>query len=294
MNSLQMKYFLRVAELSSISKAAHEYHIASSAISNHIKALEQELGTEFFDRNGNQMTLNSNGKILYEYGQKILCALDDAEKEIADANGRLNYNLKISTLTIPRTIPIIVKRFKEHYPELKLQISQYQKYNEKLDYDSDVVIYSTEIPLRKENSCILYEEPILLAVSKEHPLAGEKEIEIKRLANEKFIRRSEFTDFRRNIEDRYFEAFGIHPSTAIVTDYPPLINKLVALNFGIAFMAQLTCMYAQEELVPLRIKGVDLRRYINISWKNHGYRSVATKLFVDFTVDFFKNLNFGA
>ncbi len=294
MNSLQIKYFLRVAELSSISKVSQEYHIAASAISNHIKALEQELGTEFFDRNGNQMTLNSNGTILYEYGRKILYALDDAEKEIADANGQLNYALKISTLTIPRTIPLIAKRFKEHYPQLKLQISQYQKYNERLDYDSDVVIYSTEIPLKKENSCILYEEPILLAVSKAHPLAGEQEVEIKQLANEKFIRRSELTDFRQNIEERYFEAFGINPSTAIVTDHPPLINKLVALNFGIAFMAQLTSMYAQEELALVKVKGVDLRRYINISWKNHGYRSVATKLFVDFTIDFFRNLNFGA
>ena len=44
MELLHLKYFIRVAERNNISKAAAEFHVVSSAVSNHIKALEQELG----------------------------------------------------------------------------------------------------------------------------------------------------------------------------------------------------------------------------------------------------------
>ena len=57
MNTLQLKYFLRTAELNSVSKAAQEAHIFAPAISNYIKALEEELGTKLFHRNRGELSL---------------------------------------------------------------------------------------------------------------------------------------------------------------------------------------------------------------------------------------------
>ena len=293
MNVTQLKYFIRVAELSSISKAAYESGITTPAISNHIKSIEDELGAKLFTREGTQLTLNKNGETAYHYAQKIIGTLNDAEKEIADHNHHMNYRLKVATLTTPRTIPKLICQFHATYPEPHIQVNQYQKYSEQHFQDTDVVIYSTEFFVQRENSRLLYEEPILLAVSKEHPLAKYKEVEIPQLKNERFIRRTKYSDFARYVEQRYFEFMGISPQTAIVADPHTTEMKLVTSNFGVAFMPQLSCVGMTDKIALVKVKGVDMKRYINILWRDWGYQSAAMKLFVEFAGNFFARLRFG-
>lgn len=293
MNITQLQYFIRVAELNSISKAAYEFGITTPAISNHIKNVENGFGVKLFTRDGTQIILNKNGETVYHYAQKIIGALNDAEKEVADHNRRMNYRLKIATLTTPRTIPDLIQKFSEAYPEPHLQVNQYQKYSEKDFQDTDVVIYSTEFLVQRENSKLLYEEPILLAVSKKHPFAKYKEVEIPQLRNERFILRTKYSDFARYVEQRYFEFMGITPKTAIVADPHTTEMRLIASDFGVAFMPQLSCAGMMDRISLVKVKGVDMKRYINILWRDWGYQSVAMKLFVEFASEFFSHLKFG-
>lgn len=293
MNTLQLKYFLRTAELNSVSKAAQEAHIFAPAISNYIKALEEELGTKLFHRNRGEMLLNKNGEVMYQYGQKILRALSNAEKEIADQNHSLSYSLKIATLTTPRLIPRLMRAFREKYPDPYLQVNQYQHYSEQLQQEMDVVIYSTEFPVQRDNLRLLYVEPIFLAVSKDHPFSQEREVEISRLKNERFIRRTEYSDFAQYVEGRYFDQMGFEPNTAIIADPAMTEIELVASNLGIIFMPQLTCFDLLDKVSLVRVKGVPMKRYINISWREQPYQPLATKLFVEFTAEFYRNLGIG-
>ena len=293
MNILQLKYFLRTAELSSVSKVASEAHIFAPAVSNHIKALEEEVGTKLFTRSGGRMFLNKNGEIMYQYVQKIFHALTDAEKEIADLNHSMAYPVKIATLTAPRVIPKLMKAFRAVYPEPYLQINQYQRNSEQIQQEMDIVIYSTEFLVQRENLRCIFEEPIFLAVSKEHPFSHQKEVEISQLQNERFIRRTEYSDFTRYVEGRYFEQMGFEPNTAIITDPAMIGIELVASNMGVCFMPQLTCIDLLDKVSLVRVKGMPMKRYINISWRNWTYQSRAEKLFIDFAADFFANLDLG-
>ena len=58
MELLQLRYFKRVAELQHMTKAAEEFHIAQPSLSKTIRLLEDELGTELFDRKGKYIVLN--------------------------------------------------------------------------------------------------------------------------------------------------------------------------------------------------------------------------------------------
>lgn len=290
MDLAQLQYFIRVAELDSISKAASELNVATSTVSNQIAALEQELGTPLFNRSRNNLSLNSNGKILYQYANRISNYVADAKKEVSDRNHHLDYELRIATMTIPRVIPHIIEGFRKQYPDIHPHVVQYQNYSNITELNCDVMIYPTETPVLSTNARVLYEEPIMLALSKNHPLASQKEIAASELAHEAFIRRSNLSNLR-HLTDNYMKILGISPPTALVSDYPPFINQLIAQNMGIAFMPYLTWYYSpNEDIVMANILGTHFTRYINIAWRNDSYVSQACRNFFQYTTDFFNQL----
>ena len=58
----QLQYFIKCAELESFSKAADELHTTQPNVSKVIKLLEDELEIELFIRQKNSIILNENGR----------------------------------------------------------------------------------------------------------------------------------------------------------------------------------------------------------------------------------------
>ena len=67
MHAVVLKYFLEVARHGSIRKAAQNLFVASSAVNRQILRLEEELGTELFDRVPSGMRLNAAGERLQQH-----------------------------------------------------------------------------------------------------------------------------------------------------------------------------------------------------------------------------------
>ena len=61
MNLIHLEYFRAVANAGSMTKAAEKLHVTQPTLSNSIKALEQELGVQLFERRGRSLALNSTG-----------------------------------------------------------------------------------------------------------------------------------------------------------------------------------------------------------------------------------------
>lgn len=68
----QLKYFVEVAKREHISEAALELDVAQSAVSRHIRNLEDELGTALFHRKGRNVVLTTEGKHLLQTALPIL------------------------------------------------------------------------------------------------------------------------------------------------------------------------------------------------------------------------------
>ena len=67
MTLLQLQYFKTLAKVLHYTQAAKELHIAQPSLSYSISELEKELGVKLFDRAGNRITLNAQGKIFLKY-----------------------------------------------------------------------------------------------------------------------------------------------------------------------------------------------------------------------------------
>ncbi len=291
MDFLSLEYFVRASEQNGISKVAADSNVAASTISSHIAGLEKELGVALFDHKGKGIQLNEFGEIVYAHAIRLLDLYGEARKRIMDRNDNLNYEVSVSTMTIPKTMPLIIKGFKEQHPEIKLNIAQYQKKKDFADMHCDVMLYSTNEKAATESSKTLYAEPIYLIVSRDNPLAAMGTVDAQLLNDEPFICASEIADFGQ-MTTRIMRELDIQPRIAIVSDYPSFVMELVASNMGISFQPSLTFRnYNNPNIVPVQIRDYHPVRYINIAWNNAKYRAKAVDTFINYVTDYMNALS---
>ncbi len=124
MNLIQLRYFVRVAEMGSFSKAAIELDIAQPALSRQVRLLETDLRVTLLQRTGRGVLLTDAGKRLYEHAigiqQLVAHAREDLSANRDEATGRIVIGLPPSmgrVLTLP-----LVDGFKAHLPKARLAI----------------------------------------------------------------------------------------------------------------------------------------------------------------------------
>lgn len=124
MNLIQLRYFVRVAEMGSFSKAAIELDIAQPALSRQVRLLETDLRVTLLQRTGRGVLLTDAGKRLYEHAIGILQLVAHAREDLSanrdEATGRIVIGLPPSmgrVLTLP-----LVDAFKAHLPKARLAI----------------------------------------------------------------------------------------------------------------------------------------------------------------------------
>ena len=84
----QMKYFLAVADCKSFSEAAEQCFISQSAISQQMKVLEDELGTELIRRSNRRFQLTDIGEYFYSRSKDIVKETEDLKEEIRKMNSK--------------------------------------------------------------------------------------------------------------------------------------------------------------------------------------------------------------
>ena len=88
-NSRLLDYFLRVVELGSINRAAHDLHLSQPALSRHIAALEHEMGTALFNRSKGGVTLTDAGRLLSDRARPLLAAFSLLKDQLGQTQGQL-------------------------------------------------------------------------------------------------------------------------------------------------------------------------------------------------------------
>ena len=85
MNRNQLRYFVSAAEHRSFTKAAEQYYISQTAVTQQIQQLEQTLGCELFDRSTRPVSLTSAGKSFLLDAKAILERMSRAQERVHDA-----------------------------------------------------------------------------------------------------------------------------------------------------------------------------------------------------------------
>ncbi len=94
----QLRYFLKIAELSSLSKAAEELDVSQSGLSRQLATIEAFLGQPLFVRTGRGVTLTEAGKKLQQGTEQHYAQIDAALEAARIKEGALEGSLRVATI----------------------------------------------------------------------------------------------------------------------------------------------------------------------------------------------------
>lgn len=123
-DSQQLRSFVAVVELGSVSRAAEAVHLTQSAVSAQIKRLEQRLGCRVLARTTRSVRPTPQGEILMGYARSILSLNEQATLRLgatrpAQGTVRIGCSEGFSIEWLFRT----ATAFRERYPEIELQLT---------------------------------------------------------------------------------------------------------------------------------------------------------------------------
>src|SRR5436189_6155314 len=104
MDLRRLEIFAKVAELGSFSRAAEALYLTQPTVSEHVRALEDELGVQLLDRLGRGATATRAGQLLLGYARRMLAPAREAPEARAPLQGRVAGALAAGRSPIPRQL----------------------------------------------------------------------------------------------------------------------------------------------------------------------------------------------
>ena len=126
MDIRKLRSFVTVAKLGSISATAKALKIAQPAVSQHIKAVETEFGTQLFERKRKGVTPTEAGNAVLRHITQILDIYERARSEVQDAQGEPHgaVSLGLPTTVAATLSAPLIKRVAGKYPKIRLRIME--------------------------------------------------------------------------------------------------------------------------------------------------------------------------
>ncbi|MBQ4116472.1 MAG: LysR family transcriptional regulator [Clostridia bacterium] len=226
MELLQLQYFFESAKTENFAKTAEKHYVPTSSVSGSVRRLEKELGCQLFDRSGNSITLNKNGKRLFSALQVAFEEIDSAVKDLTNLKDDREINLLVRAMRGKITDYII--EYNKLKPHVQFQINfdnaeqNFEKYDIIIDERSDLY------PTRERTE--LCHMRMKLVVSRESLLARKK-LTMKQLSSQQFITLGEQSNMHKILIDACKKA-GFSPNVSIRSNDMKYYEKLV--DSGIA------------------------------------------------------------
>ena len=126
MDLKQLRYFVRVAELGSFTKAASALGMPQPLLSRHVRQLEVELHQNLLIRNGRGVSLTEAGTVMLEHGRGILHQVALAQEELGSVRGALAGKVSIGlppSLSKLVTVPLTLA-FRKALPQAQLSLGE--------------------------------------------------------------------------------------------------------------------------------------------------------------------------
>jgi LysR family nitrogen assimilation transcriptional regulator len=119
-----LSYFVRIAELGSITRAAAHLHVAQPALTRHVQRLEDELNVALFTRANRGVRLTEAGQKLLDGATRILRDIERTGDEIRtqDAHPSGKIILGITPTLCPVLVPSLFARMRRDYPMIELKV----------------------------------------------------------------------------------------------------------------------------------------------------------------------------
>lgn len=233
-----LRYFVAVAEELNFRRAAERLFIAQPPLSIQIRQLEAEIGTTLFFRDNRRVSLTPAGIAFLEDAHAILARVDAAVNRAARIGRGDEGCLRVgfASSTTYDLLPVAVRRFRERYPDVNLQLSELLAHEQtealrelRIDIGLAIQPFSSD-GIAVEPVAMV---PLVAALPEGHRLAQREEVALRDLDGEAFIQfpRPEGSGFAQFVMECFAEA-GARPRLVQITEELQTALGLVSAGLG--------------------------------------------------------------
>jgi DNA-binding transcriptional LysR family regulator len=259
MDLRQLRYFMAVAEERSFTLAARRLNLSQPPLSQHIQALEAELGTQLLYRTSRKVELTQAGEAMLMRGRAILQQVKAAEDEVRSIGAGLIGTLDVGATgsilrgrlaellaAYRRVAPLVKMTLHEQAPALQIAALLSRTTN---------ICLIRGVPAELDLvSKLAWREEVVAAVPRSHQLARRKRIALGDLASEDHVVLDpNSSDFARYVQTCCVDA-GFLPKVSQQVVDAQSIPSLIAAGFGVALVPQSIARFTTADIVfrPIR------------------------------------------
>jgi DNA-binding transcriptional LysR family regulator len=279
----RLRVLREVAVRGSFSAAAEALAYTQPAVSQHVAALENEVGTRLVERGVRPVRLTDAGAALVAHADAVLARLEEAEQELGELAGLRRGRLRLASFptAIATLVPRAVVVFQQRHPDVGLTV---------LDDHMQGLIprlarWELDLALVYEHEALpeadvelerihLLDDPFDLVLPTRHPRAQRASIALEELAGETWIAGTPDGAYDR-IVVHHCRAAGFEPRVVFGTDDYQAVQAFVAVGAGVAMLPRLALTFARPGVKRVRIARPPVRR-IAAARMAASFRSAAT------------------
>ncbi len=268
----KIETFLKICELKNYTSVAKALNLTQPAVSQHVKALENEYNVKLFIRNNNDLKLTNEGEILLKYAKRLANIYSDLAIKLEDEKKHTKtLTIGITHTSESNAIAEVLALYCSINKGSRINIISdtiKNLYDKLSSYEIDLAIVEGKIPSRKYSSILLDTDSLVAVMSTSNPLAKNKTIAISDLKKENLILRSSqsqtrtlFANALENI-DISLNDFNI----ILEIDNIATIKDLIAKNCGVSVLPKSACYHEiKHNILAIRpVENLNMIRQINM------------------------------
>lgn len=252
-----LRTFVTLAEELHFGRAAARLHVVQSAVSQTLRALEDQLGFQLLHRTRRSVALSPAGERYLEHARRALAEIEEAAEQARRvAQGRVGMlRVQFTASGALTVLPKAIGRFRQAEPELAIQIEQA---GSALQADAiragrcDVGVVVTT-PADGRLACVrLTNEPLMALLSRDHRLAHRRRLRIEEVIHEPVILMSRRTEpSLYELYQQLCEPLGVTPQVVLETDQLEAMLAFVAVGVGLSFAPAAVCQLRHRGVVAI-------------------------------------------
>jgi DNA-binding transcriptional LysR family regulator len=291
MDLRRLEIFAKVAELGSFSRAAEALFLTQPTISEHVRALEDELGVQLLDRLGRGAMPTRAGQLLLGYARRMLTLSREAHQALERFQGRMSGELVVGGSTIPGeyVLPALIGQFKAKYADISISLligSTRQVSDWVDDGRVEVAVVGARPAARTLEAKELMPDELVVVVPAAHPWATRRVTTLADLQKEPMVVRERGSGSREALEHALQEAGITLASLRIVGEMgsTQAIKQAVRAGLGIALISKRA---VEDEcraglLACVKVKDLRIARAFHLVTHRDRTRSPLAEAFVEF------------
>jgi DNA-binding transcriptional LysR family regulator len=279
-----LKVFLAVAHERSFSRAAAKVHRTQPAVSQAVRRLEVDLGEQLFDRSSKNGTLTEAGKMLQNYGHRLVRLAEETESAVRELRDLRRGRVLIGAneAAVHTLLPVIA-RFRRQFPEITIDVRRVPARQIAVEVQQGSLDFGALTFHPAEEGLLevtVGSDELVLLMPPSHPLAKRKQVTMEDVAEEPVVAHNDPSPARERVL-RLFEQR--HVPLRMVISLPSLdgIKRAVELQLGVALLPRRCAIteIANGRLVAVPVSGVSRKRQVMIVCRKE-HRSHAADAFL--------------